>query len=180
MAPKAHIVISKFHTGTIEGIRRLRCILLERMAVAETTVCTIYQLFTMVKKYLSHQPLLITMSHEATTPLLDDIITVLKMFPECFVDTSIQYPGEEWSLTEAARDLGTTGCFGAFTDRDDDHHYWSTTSGEEIMFAEILYVLAVNTDPISILDIFHAVHHKVWTEPAAVTSGGWPSLPTYS
>ena len=92
----------------------------------------------------------------------------------------MEFPGEEWSMTEAARDIGTMSCFGAFTDRDDDRQYWSATSGVEIMSAEILYVLAVNTDPISTLDIFHAVLHKVWTVPAAVTSKGWPSLPTYS
>ena len=61
MAPNANIVIYKFRWGSSDGVRQLRLILLERMAVAGTTVVTIFQLLTMVKVYLSHQPMLVKM-----------------------------------------------------------------------------------------------------------------------
>ena len=156
----------------------MRELILMRMIFNNIQTTTIYEIAGMIQELLQLAPQLVQRAHEYNLPDLHQYKMVFKMYPQDFINFSMQHPDEFGQLTPTTAKEYTYDYNIKRALLPTDTHIWLDNDYKADLIEEINYILLLSKTSMTAYDIIQAVRYKFWLHAEALNNKGMPLLPS--
>ena len=111
--------------------------------------------------------------------MMQDYLRILKMYPEDFINDSLQHADEQWLISDTTTTSIRLECDIELQWCSNNADDWYNNQYQDMIGTEIAHTLMNNDAAMSIIHIVQAVQHKFWKQPQVLMQTGVPVTPDF-